>query len=515
MLSFSQQSEWTAILEIARDLASSLRGDNRYARLLAAICRVIPCDAACLLRLEGDRLVPLAARGLSRAALHQTYHREEHPRLDQILSSPEGVRFAPDSPLPDPFDGLVLGDPNALEHVHDCMGIALVDDGEIVGALTLDAFAKGSFDPVDRNLLHTLGALAGATLRTNSLLEALEWKVESGRRAAVEVGRSQQVPIVGSSPGLRRVLHDIDIVARSDLAILILGETGVGKDLFAREIHQRSSRSQEPLIQVNCAALPESLAESELFGHTAGAFTGAQHDRAGKFEIAHGGTLFLDEIGELPLVLQPKLLRALQDGEIQRVGSDRPRKVQVRIIAATNRNLEQEVANGRFRADLFHRLSAFPLLIPPLRERSEDIAPLVEHFLEQNRRRLGTGRIELTRAALRELIAADWRGNVRELENVIGRAVLRALHALPPGHAVTLDRQHLQGGELRPSPSAPSDPTPPEALSLRERVDEFQKREILRALEEQGGSWSKAAKQLGMHRSNLFHMASRLGLREE
>lgn len=516
MLSFQDRREWGAIFEIARDLTSSLQAENRSARLLAAICRVIPCDAACLLRLEGQTLVPLAARGLSRAALHQTYPRNEHPRLDQILSSWEPVRFAPDSSLPDPFDGLVVGDPAALERVHDCMGAALIDQGEIVGALTLDAFAAGTFDSVDLRLLSTLSALAGATLRINALLESLEYKAEHGRRVAWEVGRGQQGPIVGGSPALRRILQEIEIVARSDLAILLVGETGVGKELFAREVHQRSARQQEPMIHVNCAALPESLAESELFGHVAGAFTGALQERAGKFEVAQGGTLFLDEVGELPLGIQPKLLRALQEGEIQRVGSDRVRHVNVRIVAATNRDLEQEVARGRFRADLYHRLAAFPLVIPPLRERREDILPLMEHFLERNRRRLGTGRLVLEEDAQRLLEQAEWRGNVRELENVLSRAILRAAHGRAPGEPVRVRRAHVEGGEvLALTPAREQEPEGHPELSLRQRVEEFQRREVRRALEQTQGSWAAAARLLGMQRGNLFHLATRLGIREK
>jgi anaerobic nitric oxide reductase transcription regulator len=182
--------------------------------------------------------------------------------------------------------------------------------------------------------------------------------------------------IIGASPVIRRLRREIDIVAGSDFSVLIHGETGTGKELVARAVHSTSPRRKEPIIYVNCAALPETLAEAELFGHVRGSFTGATGDRPGKFEVADEGTLFLNEVGELPLTVQPKLLRALQEGEIQRVGADRPIKVNVRLLAATNRDLAAEVAAGRFRADLFHRLNVFPLAVPPLRERGEDIALL-------------------------------------------------------------------------------------------------------------------------------------------
>ena len=505
-----------AIFDIARDLTASLTSDNRYARLLAGVCRVIPCDAACLMRLEGAELVPLAARGLSRAALRQRYDRSLHPRLDALIQAVEPVRFAPDSPLPDPFDGLVAGAPDALEKLHDCMGCALVDDGEVVGVLTLDAFVSGTFDNIDRRLLATLGALAGATLRTSALLENLEAKAAHHERVARELSASAAVEWVGVSEAMMRVQGEIEIVAPSDLPLLITGETGVGKELVARWVHQKSRRQRAPLVHVNCAALPENLSESELFGHVAGAFTGATRDRLGKFEVADQGTLFLDEVGELPLALQSKLLVVLQSGHIQRVGSDRERRVNVRVLAATNRNLEQEVTRGKFRADLFHRLAAFPLHIPPLRERPEDIDPLVHFFADRARRRLGTGPVTFSPSALDVFRGCAWPGNVRELENAVGRAVLRAAHEEPGGAPLLVTPRYLTDldghSEKAPNPK-PTRLLPlsgPKNVPLRERLAEFQRQQVKQALEDNHGSWAAAARDLGMHRSNLHHLAKRL-----
>ncbi len=268
--------------------------------------------------------------------------------------------------------------------MHACLGCRLTEGTQVVGALTADALNPHAFDMLDPRVLATLGALAGAAMRTTGLIETLERMAERRGQVARELQRSAGLSsggqFLGASQATRRLLDEIHLVARSDLAVLITGETGVGKELVARQIHDTSPRRDEALIQVNCAALPESIAESELFGHVAGAFTGASRDRAGKFEIADGGTLFLDEIGELPLSLQPKLLRAIQHGEIQRVGSDRALRVDVRILAATNRNLEAEVAAGRFRADLYHRLAVYPIQVPPLRERRPDIPLLAAHF---------------------------------------------------------------------------------------------------------------------------------------
>jgi PAS domain S-box-containing protein len=232
--------------------------------------------------------------------------------------------------------------------------------------------------------------------------------------------------IIASSPALKKVLAQIEVVAPTQANVLILGESGTGKELVARAIHDLSQRKSKPLVRVNCASIPKELFESEFFGHVRGAFTGAIRDRIGRFELADGGTLFLDEIGETPLELQSKLLRVLQDGQFERVGEDRTRTVNVRIIAATNRDLLTAAKAGHFRLDLYYRLSVFPMEIPPLRERLEDIGPLAEHFVKQSAKRLGVPTPRLTKTQVRELEGYDWPGNVRELQNVVERAVILA-----------------------------------------------------------------------------------------
>ncbi len=513
---------FVSLLEIARDLTASLAAQDRYQRLLDAVRRAIPADAACLLRLDGEHLVPVASHGLVPAIAARRFDRRDHPRLDIILRSPEPVRFPADSPLGDPFDGLIAGQPRALDQIHACLGCALTSGGEVVGALTADALAPSAFDRLDDRFVATLGALAGAALRTTALIEALESRAEHRGQVARELLRSAVESsggqMIGGSAALRRLVEEIALVARSDLAVLITGETGAGKELVAHRVHQASARRDEALIHVNCAALPESIAESELFGHVAGAFTGAHRDRAGKFEVAAGGTLFLDEIGELPLTVQPKLLRALQSGEIQRIGSDRVHRADVRVIAATNRDLEQEVARGRFRADLYHRLAAFPLHVPPLRERRDDVPLLASNFADVVRRRLGLGRVRLAPEAQDRLLAADWPGNVRELENVVSRAVLRASSGSAPGATVTVEGRHLDVaariGDVASAPARePGTDDAAPASPLRARVDAFERREILAAVERNGGSWAAAARELGLHRSNLHHLAKRLGIK--
>ncbi|VFT76586.1 anaerobic nitric oxide reductase transcription regulator NorR [Klebsiella aerogenes] len=307
---------------------------------------------------------------------------------------------------------------------------------------------------------------------------------------------------------------EIDIVAASDLNVLISGETGTGKELVAKAVHQGSPRAANPLVYLNCAALPESVAESELFGHVKGAFTGAISNRSGKFEMADNGTLFLDEIGELSLALQAKLLRVLQYGDIQRVGDDRSLRVDVRVLAATNRDLRQEVVEGRFRADLYHRLSVFPLSVPALRERENDVVLLAGYFCEQCRLRMGLARVILAEAARNRLQQWSWPGNVRELEHAIHRAVVLA-RATQAGDEVVLEPQHFQfavAAPMLPTETVAAAPAI-EKVNLRKATDSFQREAISRALEANQRNWAATARALELDVANLHRLAKRLGLK--
>jgi anaerobic nitric oxide reductase transcription regulator len=514
----TRPSDWPTLLQIAVDLTRSLAAGDRYQRVLAAVRSAIPCDATALLALDGGDLVPLAVHGLAPQVLGMRFPLARHPRLDAIARSDGPVRFAADSGLPDPFDGLVSGAPHALHGVHDCLGCPLVVEGGVVGVLTADALAPGAFDGLDRAFLTALGALAGAALHTTRLIETVESLAEKRGLVVRELTRGDRAHdashLLGVSPAMEHVRREIEMVAATDLAVLLVGETGVGKELAARAVHAGSSRRDAPLIHVNCAALPESVVESELFGHVRGAFTGATSNRPGKFEIADGGTLFLDEVGELPLAIQPKLQRALQDGEVQRDGADQPVRVDVRIVAATNRDLAREMADGHFRSDLYHRLAVYPIRLPPLRERRQDIAILAGYFLDRHRGQLGLGPLLLTDAALALLQAGAWPGNVRELDHVLARALRRAAASVPRGRPVTIDVPHLDlaATPVAPTPAA-STPAAPPGLPLRDAVDAFKRQLVEQALADAGGSWQLAARRLGLHRSNLHHLARRLGLR--
>jgi PAS domain S-box-containing protein len=317
--------------------------------------------------------------------------------------------------------------------------------------------------------------------------------------------------ILGRSPALVSVLHEIEQVAGTDASVLVLGETGTGKELVARAIHQASRRRDGPLVRLNCAAIPASLIESELFGHEKGAFTGATERREGRFALADGGTIFLDEVGELPLELQAKLLRVLQDGEFEPVGGSKTRRVDVRVISATNRDLAAMKEARTFREDLYYRLSVFPVKLPPLRERGSDVLLLAEHFAARYARKMGRTLEPLTEACRRRLMAYHWPGNVRELANVIERAVITAR-----GGRLDLDRA-VPDVEPRPDGGAPEVREPGAASVLTARELEALERENLRrALEACGWKVSGAggaAERLGLKPTTLTSRMKSLGLR--
>jgi formate hydrogenlyase transcriptional activator len=300
--------------------------------------------------------------------------------------------------------------------------------------------------------------------------------------------------IVGESTNLRRALEKVESVAPTDSTVLILGETGTGKELVARRIHDRSERRQQPFVIVNCAAIPLDLLESELFGHERGAFTGAIAQRIGRFEIADQGTLFMDEIGDIPLALQPKLLRVLQEQEFERLGSTRTIRTNVRLIAATHRNLGQNVKEGKFRADLFYRFNVFPITTPPLRERLDDIPLLIRYFTRKYAQRMNK-RIEIIPCEAMEILKKySWPGNIRELQNFIERAVI-----LSCGPALSLPLDEL----MRLKHESPVEP-----ITLKDA----ERAHILRTLEKTNGQLTGAAVLLGVPRSTLFYRIRRLGI---
>lgn len=524
------------------DLAVSLPRAVRLQRLVGQLKARFGCEAVVLLQEEDEALRPVAAEGLSREALGRAFEVAQHPRLSTILLSREVVHFEHASTLPDPYDGLVEGMAGHPLPVHDCMGASVHIDGRRWGVLTLDALQPGTFDGAAREALRTCLPWVGAAVRVS----LLEQEVQVLRQARVMASGGADEPasggvrtgLIGHSAALQQVLHEVDVVAQSDLPVLLMGETGTGKELFAQRVHARSARAKGPMVHVNCAALPESLAESELFGHVRGAFSGASTDRAGRFEAARGGTIFLDEVGELPMSIQAKLLRTLQNGEVQRLGADKPVKVDVRVVAATNRALKEAVSQGSFRADLYHRLSVYPVHVPPLRERGDDVLLLAGHFLEVNRARLGLRSLRLDAGAEAALLRYGWPGNVRELEHVMGRAALKLLsrgvnrrdivtltqdlldlvavsddgHG-PFGAMATGDAARAGHAEVAAAGQPAGEGGASGVLDLRAQVAQFERGLVRQALQVTRGNWAEAARRLGVDASNLHKLAKRLGVK--
>jgi DNA-binding NtrC family response regulator len=342
------------------------------------------------------------------------------------------------------------------------------------------------------------------------LLEAIRGAIDRGNRNGKRIDEFSE--IIGQSGAYRRIIRQVETVAPTDATVLILGETGTGKELVAREIHRRSRRIDKPLVRVNCTSIPKELFESEFFGHAKGAFTGAIKDRAGRFEVAAGGTLFLDEVGEIPLELQSKLLRVLQEKCYERVGEDRTRHADVRIVAATNRDLKKEVAAGCFREDLYYRLNVFPLQVAPLRERKEDIPLLTTHFVELLARELRCPKPRLTRAGIETLQSYDWPGNIRELRNVIERAIIFAR-----GGALEFDLL-VKGSSVDLTYFGPQDDEAPEAEYLTESEMRRRERENLLAVLEKTGWKIKgmdgAAELLGVKASTLISRIKKMGFKQ-
>ncbi len=355
-------------------------------------------------------------------------------------------------------------------------------------------------------------------LSKDYVLDAVREGLELGRlrrenrqlRSALEA-RHQ---LVGSSAGLGRIMEQVRRAAPTTATVLLLGESGVGKELIARAIHRNSQRSRERFVEVNCAAIPEELIESELFGHERGAFTGATEKQVGKFEQADKGTIFLDEVGDMSAKTQAKVLRVLQEGEVERLGSARTIKVDVRVIAATNKDLEEEIAEGRFREDLYFRLSVIPILVPPLRDRSEDIAELVQHFAAQFVRENNRRQAKFTPAALDTLKQARWRGNIRELRNVVERLLIMSDRDVID----TDDVRAVVRVEARPQVAHNSDTattTGATPATLREFKEVAERAYLVERLREFGWNISKTAEVIDTPRSNLYKKLEQYNIRQE
>jgi len=517
-----------ALIDAALALTSRLDVDATCEAMLDVVARIFEADSSWILLYDrkANRLFTAAYRGPAGGAFANFSVPSTSGIVGLAFSSGTPV-FVPDVQHEDRwFDGERFRGSGLPS-----MFIApLLYTDERIGAI---GFHSPRFGPGvlptddDRSLLQGLGALASIGILNARLVE----RVADERRRRVRASRQQRRlrdhvghlrdeirrgsahgTLVGRSEPLLRVLEEVRMVASADTTVLLLGETGTGKELVARAIHEASRRAHQPFMPVNCAAMPTSLLESELFGHEKGAFTGAVDRRPGRFEQAHGGTLFLDEIGDLPAEAQAKLLRVLEDGQVHRLGGTRPIAVDVRVVAATNRDLAARADTGAFRPDLYFRLNTFPIQLPPLRDRRDDIPLLVEHFLDHFASKVHTSRPTIPDALLHHLRGYAWPGNVRELQNVIERVVI-----LAKGGDVTHAMLPLPLRRRRPAPpAAASGDSGPRRDQPAASLMEVQRGAILRVLTETKWRISGAggaADRLGVKPTTLHAKMKKLGLR--
>jgi formate hydrogenlyase transcriptional activator len=387
------------------------------------------------------------------------------------------------------------------ESLQSGFALPLISRNRTLGVLTLGSRVENSFSPEDVDfLMRAAGQVAIAIENALAYREIAELK---NKLAHENLYLEEEIRttagfdgIIGESSALQQVLQLVETVATSDSTALLLGETGTGKELFARAIHDRSRRKERPLIKLNCAAIPTGLLESELFGHERGAFTGAISQKIGRLELADQGTLFLDEVGDIPLELQPKLLRVLQDGEFERLGSTRTKKVDIRLVAATNRDLDRMIEDKQFRSDLYYRLNVFPIRVPPLRERPEDIPLLLQYFSQKYARRMQKEIESIPAAVIRKLTRWHWPGNVRELQNLVERAVI-----LTRSSILEISIPELANNVARPAPATAR--------------DSDEQNTIVRILKEtsgQVGGVNGAAARLGLKRTTLLTRMKKLGI---
>jgi formate hydrogenlyase transcriptional activator len=420
-----------AILEVNNAIISNLTQESLLPAISAALFRVVPFDRAAMTlhepRTDQMRILALVGRlppgrypagvALDRKDSHVGWVFDSQRTLLRRDLGAER-QFTPEHRLYE-------------EGIRSLCTAPLIAGGKSIGTITVGSTTAGQFTEEDETFLHDIAnqvALAVANMQAFEEIAALKARLQAENQYLQEEirGEHNYAEIVGTSAALREVLRQIDQVAPIGSTVLVLGETGTGKELIARAIHDRSVRKERPLVKVNCGAISAGLVESELFGHVKGAFTGALTNRDGRFKLADGGTIFLDEVSELPLEAQVKLLRVLQEQEFEPVGSNKTTKVDVRVIAATHRDLAAEVAAGRFRQDLFYRLNVVPISLPPLRERAGDVEMLVQFFVRKLAKKLGRPPLPVPADVLRRLGAYSWPGNVRELQNVIERAIVLA-----------------------------------------------------------------------------------------
>jgi transcriptional regulator with GAF, ATPase, and Fis domain len=481
-----------ALLRIANALQALRATGPLASRLLELVLETVPAERTALLLFDRTGEMETAY------TLDRRGGRNPFPISQTLLQRVKEGRTAILSN--DVFHGAGWSSVESVQaaRIRSLIAVPLANPEGFLGILYLDTCQEGvRFDESHLELLTAAGGIAAAALAT---IRHIEWLQEENRR--IEGGLPHEM--VGESARMREVYRFLARVAPTDSTVLLLGESGTGKELAARALHHGSLRSGKPFVAINCAALSESLLESELFGHEKGAFTGALARKIGKLEVAHTGTVFLDEVGELPPPLQAKLLRALQEREIDRVGGTRPIRVDLRVVAATNRDLEKAIREGTFREDLYYRLNVISLTLPPLRERREDILLLAGHFAAASGHKVGRRIAGFSPEARACLLRYEWPGNVRELANAVERAVV-----LGEGELIRPEDLPETVLEAAPAAGGPVTVTP-----YHETLNRTKQRLIVDAVEQAGGNVTRAAEALGLHPNYLHRLISNLGLRD-
>jgi transcriptional regulator with GAF, ATPase, and Fis domain len=455
--------------------------------LLDALVEVTQADKGFLILLEGGEMTVRAARNVARETIDSAVNRVSDSIVRKVLETGKPLVVA------DALHDAEWSGSSSVVNLKLCsvMCAPLKQKGEVVGVIYLgNDNVVSLFDERALEPLTVFAAQASLLVQNALLLDSLRRENVALREA---VTTKRYGDLVGSGASMREVFRRIERVAATDISVLITGETGTGKEVVARELHRRSARANGPFVAINCGAIPESLLESELFGHAKGAFTGAVGARIGRFQAAAGGTLFLDEIAEMAPALQVKLLRALQERTVLRVGESRPEPVDIRVVAATNKVLEEEIKRGAFREDLYYRLNVVAIQLPPLRERGDDVVALARYFLQQYAREFGSRVRGFTPGALVAMRRHPWPGNVRELENRVKKAVVLAEKALVSTEDLGIDADVLE-------PIAP----------LTQATREFQKRYVNEVLERNQGNRTKTAKDLGVDPRTIFRHLERM-----
>jgi formate hydrogenlyase transcriptional activator len=520
-----QNEQFELLLNLTTSITSSLDLREVLRSVAANIREVIHADGVAV-------SLPDAAAGKYRVFAVDFPHAKGAIKEELLITPNSRTKQAMDTLKPTVYDPRDRGehtaepyDVVAAEGLKSVCSIPLVDRGRGLGILSIMRTTETPFSPEDVDFLsRASGQIAIAIENALAYQEISELKDKLAQEKVYleeefrsEMGFEQ---IIGNSSALKHVLQLVETVAPSDSTVLLLGETGTGKELIARAIHDRSRRTQRTLVKLNCAAIPTGLLESDLFGHEKGAFTGAISAKVGRLELADQGTLFLDEVGDIPLEIQPKLLRALQEREFERLGSTHTRKVNVRLVAATNRDLESMVASREFRSDLYYRLNVFPIRIPPLKDRKEDIPLLVSYFVQRFAKEMQKCIEAVPATVMKGLTAWDWPGNIRELENFIERAVL-----LTRGKSLEAPLAELRktGAEASPRANMPEvkqvagarTNSPSDKSSVAEEYARKQRDQIVQALTEckgRVGGADGAAARLGMNRSTFLSRMKKFGI---